>query len=128
MTHELFGDVISTYSRAQAIEDGVLADLTPWAREEGFKFPVAITAALWGYVEPPAGLEGEGQSARGRAHDLLEMLRWAIRRQAGPTDRVEFEVLFLMKPGRREKVRCWSVCGPGDEGEPVLTVMLKGED
>ena len=128
MTHELFGDVISTYTRAQALEDGVLIDLTPWAKESGFKYPLAVTSAVWGYLEPPVGLEGEGQSARGRPHDLLEMLRWAIRRQAGPTDRVEFEVLFLMKPGRREKVKCWSVCGPGDEGEPTLTVGLEGED
>ena len=121
-------DLISTYSRAQALEDGVLVDLTPWAKETGFKYPLAVTAAVWGYLEPQAGLEGEGQSVRGRSHDLLWMLLNAIRRHPGSTDRVEFEVLFLMKPGRREKVTCWSVCGPGDEGEPVLTVMLEGED
>ena len=125
-------DLISTYTRAQALEDGVLVDLTPWAKESGFKYPLAVTAAVWGYLEPPAGLEGEGQSARGRAHDLLWMLLNAIRRQPGPTDRVEFEVIFVMASGRgmasREKVRFWSVCGPGDKGEPVLTVMLEGED
>ena len=27
-----FGDVISTYTRAQAIEDGVLIDAGPWPR------------------------------------------------------------------------------------------------
>ena len=32
-----FGEVISTYTRAQAIEDGVLIDAGPTAKEVGFK-------------------------------------------------------------------------------------------
>jgi len=43
----IFGDVISTYTRAQAIEDGVLIEAGSMARELGFKFPVAVTAAVW---------------------------------------------------------------------------------
>jgi hypothetical protein len=26
------------------------------------------------------------------------------------------------------EISLWALCGPGDEGEPVLTVMLAGED
>ncbi len=44
---ELFGEVISTYSRARAIEDGVLVDAGPMAKECGFRWPLAITAAAW---------------------------------------------------------------------------------
>ena len=40
MTHELFGPVISSYSRAQAIEDGVLIDITEQARQQRFVFPM----------------------------------------------------------------------------------------
>ena len=47
MTHELFGPVISSYSRAQAIEDGVLVDITEQARQQRFVFPMAMTGALW---------------------------------------------------------------------------------
>ncbi len=43
----IFGEVISTYSRAQAIADGVLVDAGPMAAEAGFKWPVALTAAAW---------------------------------------------------------------------------------
>ena len=32
-----FGNVISTYTRAQAIEDGVLVDVSGMAMEAGFK-------------------------------------------------------------------------------------------
>ena len=71
--------VIFSYTRAQAIEDGVLVDLTAWARETGFKVPVACTATVWqGYIVPPQGTESLGQSERGRAHDLLWMLFVAV--------------------------------------------------
>jgi hypothetical protein len=40
-------DLIHRYSRADAIRDGVLIDVTPTAREAGFRFPVALTSAAW---------------------------------------------------------------------------------
>jgi len=40
-------EVISTYSRKQEIEDGVLHDVSEMAREAGIAHPVAITAAVW---------------------------------------------------------------------------------
>jgi hypothetical protein len=43
----LFGVRIAVYSRQQAIEDGVLADVTETAREVGFRIPVTFTAAVW---------------------------------------------------------------------------------
>ena len=46
-TESFFGDVISTYTRAQAIEDGVLVDVSSTAKEVGFKWPAAITAGAW---------------------------------------------------------------------------------
>ena len=36
-------DVIHRYTRAQAIEDGTLVDVTETAREAGWRFPVATT-------------------------------------------------------------------------------------
>ena len=41
-----FGPVIFSYTRAQAIEDGVLVDLSAWAREEGFRYPLAVTSTV----------------------------------------------------------------------------------
>ena len=63
--------VIFSYTRAQAIEDGVLVDLTEWAKETGFRIPVACTCAVWnGYIVPSEDTREFGQSERGRAHDL----------------------------------------------------------
>ena len=36
-------DVIHSYSRTQAIKDGVPVDVTETAKECGFKYPVAVT-------------------------------------------------------------------------------------
>ncbi len=122
--------VIFAYTRAQAIADGVLVDLTPWAKETGFRIPVACTATVWhDYIVPQNDTRSLGQSERGRAHDVLWMLYNAIRRHDdGGGDRLFFKVIFLQAPGRHETVRFKAICGPGDQAEPILTLMLMDED
>ena len=122
--------LIFSYTRTQAIEDGVLVDLTEWARETGFTIPVASTRAVWDrYIQPPVGTGELGQCERGRAHDLLWMLFTAIRRSKGGTE-VLFKVWFIQskKAKRPRPVELKAICGPGDNAEPVLTIMLPGED
>lgn len=120
--------IISTYSRKQALADGVLIDITADAAQVGFKLPTAVSDALMHrYVMPPSGMLGEGQSLEGRLHDLL-YLAFLTARQHQESGRVEFEVVFLMRPGQHEKIRVVLHVGPGDEGEPVLTIMLPGDE
>ncbi|UPT75364.1 MAG: hypothetical protein M0D55_06660 [Elusimicrobiota bacterium] len=120
--------VIHAYTRAQAIEDGVLVDLSDLAREAGYRFPVAVTRGVLGVLNPTKELEAEGQDMAGRAWDMLAILRYGIR-SASRTDEVRFAPLFLREPGQKvEPVEMWAKCGPGDDAEPVITVMLKGED
>lgn len=124
-----FGPVIYRYTRQQAIDDGVLVDLTEWARETGFSIPVACTAAVWNqYVVPPGDTADLGQSERGRGHDLLWMLYVTIRRQQGAADRLLYEVIFVNDKHQQETVQLKAICGPGDDGEAVLTIMRPDED
>ena len=46
--NEFFGEMISSYSRKQALEDGVLVDLNQFipVPESGYKYPVACTIAV----------------------------------------------------------------------------------
>ena len=121
--------IIYRYTRRQALDDGVLVDLSRWARETGFRIPVACTHALWaGCIEPPEGTLEAGQSQRGRAHDVLWMLYLAIRGSPPGEPELRFEVVFLNERLEHETVTLKAVCGPGDEGEPVLTIMLPYED
>lgn len=135
-------EVISSYSRAQAIEDGQLVDLSELAKEAGFKWPLAVSRGVWGILAPwddgsPGELDkpkegqplyGHGQSFQGRAWDMLQILLWEIRKGKGG-NRVDFAPLFLMPGGSKARgVEMWSHVGPGDTPEPVITVMLEGED
>jgi hypothetical protein len=125
----LFGDLIYSYTRQQALADGVLVDATDLAREAGFVFPVALTETLYhSYIVPALDLVAEGQSIQGRLWDLLYVLRFAIAK-ARNADTVLFTVLFLMSPGATPvPIELKAICGPGDDSEPVLTIMLPDED
>lgn len=121
---DLFGPCISEYSRAQAIEDGVLIDVTETAKEAGFKFPVALTAGVYGALNIEN--QAEGQSFQGRLWDLLFIMRVACKSTQG--ERVDFEVL-LHRCGRGKfKEKFYALIGPGDTAAPVITIMLPGED
>lgn len=123
----LFGETIFTYSRSQAIEDGVLIDVTAMAKEQGIRFPVAITTEFWHtYIVPPQEEDLSCQSIEGRLWDTLWLFRCAA---AGcPTDRIMFYVHYVMESRKIKKIRVKSICGPGDQGEPVITIMLPNED
>lgn len=124
----VFEDVIFRYTRAQAIEDGVLIDVTDTARECGFRLPVALSAGAWAdciTVHPKA----EGQDEMGRLWDVLNVLRFAIQgRQGQPSNRVDFKVYIQQSAGHGEDIALYALCGPGDDAEPVITVMLPNED
>lgn len=119
--------IIFSYTRAQAVADGVLIDVT--AKEAGFVLPVAVTAAVWAeYIKVPDGVEGQDEA--GRLWDLLTMLRSAIRRDAsgGP------ELLFQLHErndnaeGESPLVTLKAMCGPDDDLSPCITVLLPEED
>ena len=95
-------EIISTYSRKQAIEDGVLVDVTAKAKEAGFKVPTVISAGLWRYVEPSVDdMASNGQSVDGRLWDIFMLLRVAIG-HADRTDLLDFEVAFLVEGEMKE--------------------------
>ena len=122
-------NVISVYTRAQALQDGVLVDVSDLAREAGFTWPVAVTDHLYhSYIVPALTLVPEGQSITGRLWDVLMVLRHAIR-SSKDDSYLRFTVLFQMSPGAAPvPVELVSVSGPDDEGSPCLTQMLEGDD
>lgn len=111
------------YTRANALADGVLVDLSSLAREAGFKIPLAVTDDVWDVVSPER--MPSCQDWQGRAWDLLTILRLAINRTAPGATSIEFAPLFVMESGHAPKpVQMWALCSPGDNAEPVMTIML----
>lgn len=121
-------ELIHAYTRKQALVDGTLVDATELAREAGFTIPVALTAAVHAeYVRVPDGVTGQDET--GRLWDILWMLRVEIRRSRDTRDELHFELLVRNDDRRRAKsVTLKSLCGPDDDGEPVITIMLPSED
>jgi hypothetical protein len=123
---DIFGPVIHSYSRAEALADGFLVDMTEWASAEtgfmgGFTVPVALTSALWATIEAiPKSHWGD---VRGRAHDVLWMGSLAAR-GLGKRNVLEgnFEVILPSKGTRKRKRLLRIVSGPGDNGEHVITI------
>jgi hypothetical protein len=121
-------DLIHRYSRAEAIADGVLIDVSAVAREAGIRYPVALTRAAWEKcVAVPPGVAGQDEA--GRLWDVVWMLACAARRGgSGPEVRFGVHVRQDNEERTPPLVRLKAVCGPGDRGEPCITVMLPAED
>ena len=123
----LFGPMIYAYTRTQAIQDGVLVDVTEIGKEVGFKLPVAITEALHNHLTPTKADAAIGQDYDGRLWDVLWLATFRIKLADRGTDTITFTVVqqeVEAKSGQPQKVdlRLRAVCGPGDEGEPVVTI------
>lgn len=122
---EDFGPIIHQYSRAQAIEDGVLIDAGKMAQVVGFRFPVALTSAAWSEcIDGPK--VGTQLCEEERLVNTLRSLAVAASQSRGDT--VKFTTSILDVNGAVQYVPLRAVCGPGDTRESVITVMLPHED
>ena len=122
-------DVIYAYTRAMALSDGSLRDLTDEAKEAGIRYPVAITALA--YQEAISMTDAAyrmGCDEGGRRWDVVWMLRNAMRQTQPGVDTLTFNVLVVCDRRAPDVVELKAVVGPGDKGEPVVTVMMPDED
>ncbi len=119
-------EIIHRYSRADAITDGALIPVDPKiAGEAGFKVPVAITrAAHTAYVALTPAAERAGNSVEGRLWDVLYMARRQLR--AGESSNL-FQLYVVTTTTRPKPITLRITIGPGDEGEPVLTILCPEE-
>lgn len=123
MIYEALSDQpIYSYTRKQAIEDGVLADLSGNdAVRQHWKYPLAVTSTVWGVIEN--AIRDDDNDLTGIIHDISALAKLPICSGAGNNDTVHFTV----KIGK-ETCDLKLHLGPGDDHEPVLTLMFADED
>lgn len=116
-------DIISCYTRDDAIRDGTIVDISELAKEMGYTVPVGVTRAVWDIIEKKPAM----QDITGRIWDLLWMLKIRIR-GASYRDTLLFTV--LMQSGRKKMQTFKAMIGATDPitGNPAITIMLPGED
>jgi hypothetical protein len=125
----------------------MLVDVSEMAREAGFKAPVAVTRSVWEECIdwPEESEQGFGQSIDGRLWDVLFMAHWKIKEctesliRTGYMD-LEYQLNVIPKDTKAEtiteiddftgaKLTTLKInFGPGDNGEPVITIMQPNED
>jgi hypothetical protein len=119
-------EIIDVYSRRQAIADGVLIDVTVTAKEAGFSCSVALTIAVYEtYVRVPEGVEDA--DITGRLWDILIVLRYDARKSIGKSE-ILFKLSVQVDKHEMKVITLKAVCGPDDDGQLCLTVMLPEED
>jgi len=121
-------EVIHRYTRAQAIADGVLVDVTAQAKGCGFKLPVAMTSTLFADCESWA----DGADWGNGEPTAEQFVRWLLcfacetiraSKETG-TDRLTLSLSHFAGHPTCALIHI----GPGDEGEPVVTLMYPGEE
>jgi len=124
-----FGHTISSYSRKQAIEDGVLVDFDAVSpgivKEAGIIFPMAITRKAWQLIDD--AVEKGGKDLDGVIWDMLTMFKFYAPKST--SSQMEFEMLIWEKHvGEDRLMKFKAICSAGDTPEPVITIMLPNEN
>lgn len=130
--------VISTYTREQAIEDGVLVPIEHidprMATESLFRWPVCLTDHVYSdVIKVPDHPNARGQSEAGRLWDVLWMCKLAVHRRTDKDEQenpglMSFEVLATDDKGNQQLHKLWcTISGEGKNGSPVLTIMFPSD-
>jgi hypothetical protein len=134
-------EIIFTYTRAQAVANGVQIEVTKTAQEAGIRFPMFLTRAVYdAYVVVPPNVTGQDET--GRLWDIIWMTRFAIARSRGHKDRLPVALYVRNEPDAcpvgcakryptgAKLIKLVAACGPLDidDPSPAITVMLPDED
>ncbi len=115
---------ICTYTRKDALETGLLIDVSPVAINTGFAWPVAITAEVW---QDCIQLPGQGRTIHQGESELVNELLYLLMHeiQNGDQDRAEISLNFLLhsNPSSLKPVTLKAVVTPDDDGNPCITIL-----
>lgn len=137
-------EIISVYTRADAIADGTLVDAGPLAQEAGWRVPVALTAAVWAdcvqWSDEDTRRKGCGQDETGRLWDVVWMAQVFVRAHIARCEsnplanatNCRMQVYRIPREGDRIEpesvVLRVIVDHSGDDGALVATILQLGED
>lgn len=120
-------DIIYTYSRKQAIEDGlqVLMD-QQMSREAGIVYPVYFTSGVLELIQKAVDNKKYCNDFKGVTWDIYTMFKYAARQAKGNS--LYFQVI-ITGVGRKKYITFLAEIGVTDfdNPEPAITIMLPEE-
>jgi hypothetical protein len=122
-------EIIYSYTRAQALEDGVLVsgnegDFAEVSAQH-FKHPIAMTLAVFELIKKAVENPNYENDYKGVWHDILSM---SINLSSRIDESTRLFRVIITGTGIKRIHELKIVCHGGDNAEPVLTVMLSHED
>jgi hypothetical protein len=113
--------------RQEAIQSGILIDVTPTAKELGLTFPVTITKPLWDIgIVTNQSLSQEEQS--GRLRDVLMAFRLRLASLATISPLIDFPALLAMPPSTvPQPVPLFAIIQPDSGNQANVTLLLPNE-
>lgn len=115
-------EAVPPETRAARIENGKLIDVSAAASKLGYINPVAVTRSVWNHVIVPSEAERRwGQTEESRLHDMLFQYRLMARRH--PASRIVTFRVPVSDQQPPHNILLTALSGPGDDCEPVITIM-----
>jgi hypothetical protein len=113
--------------RQEAIQSGILIDVTPTAKELGLTFPVTITRPLWDIgIVTNQSLSQEEQT--GRLRDVLMAFRLRLASLATISPLIDFPALLAMPPSTvPQPVPLFAIIQPDSGNQANVTLLLPNE-
>lgn len=116
-----------TADRQQAIQAGVLIDVTADAKKLGLTFPVTMTKPLWDVgIAPIPAMSEEDKNARVR--DVLMAFRLRLAGQVSLSPLIDFPAILAIPPGGvPQPVPLFALIQPDGENRAMATLLLPNE-
>jgi len=120
-------DIPVIRDRQEAIQSGILIDVTPTAQQLGLTFPVTITKPLWDIgIVTNQSLSQDEQSARLR--DVLMAFRLRLASLATISPLIDFPALLTMPPATvPQPVPLFALIQPDGNNQANVTLLLPNE-
>jgi hypothetical protein len=114
-------------NRKQAIEAGLLIDVTADAQKLGLTFPVTITKPLWEIGIAPGQELSEKDKAE-RLRDVLMAFRLRLAGQATLSPLIDFPAMLALPPGGvPQPVPLFALIQPDEQNRATATLLLPNE-
>jgi hypothetical protein len=114
-------------NRQQAIQAGILIDVSTAAQKLGLTFPVTVTKPLWEIGIAPSDSVSEEEKAQ-RLRDVLMAFRLRIASQTTLSPLIDFPAMLSMPPGEiPQPVPLFALIQPDEQNRASATLLLPNE-
>ncbi|MFO0701235.1 MAG: DUF6573 family protein [Nitrospira sp.] len=114
-------------NRQQAIQAGILIDVSMDAQKLGLTFPVTVTKPLWEIGIAPSESISDEEKAQ-RLRDVLMAFRLRIASQTTLSPLIDFPAMLALPPGEvPQPVPLFALIQPDEQNRAVATLLLPNE-